>query len=148
VDEAEEERKRQQEVAAAAEAEAARRRQQAAAAAKKAEEEKLRRQEDLRRQQEEAAAAAAAANDPCLGGELRTRVTEAPVACRRRARPGDKLSMHYTGRLADTGRKFDSSLDRDRPFDFTLGVGQVIQGWDQVSPCIYVPTYYRKALNQ
>jgi len=47
------------------------------------------------------------------------------------SRAGDKLSMHYTGRLAETGRKFDSSLDRNRAFDFTLGVGQVIQGWDE-----------------
>ncbi len=54
-----------------------------------------------------------------------------PPGCRRRAQPGDKLSMHYTGTLFSTGAKFDSSLDRNRPFDFTLGVGQVIQGWDQ-----------------
>jgi FKBP-type peptidyl-prolyl cis-trans isomerase len=48
----------------------------------------------------------------------------------RQAAPGSKAKVHYTGYLLD-GTKFDSSVDRGEPFQFQVGKGQVIPGWDE-----------------
>ncbi len=67
---------------------------------------------------------------------IRTEITDTRVGEGDTAQAGQSVSVHYTGWLFDKnapenkGTKFDSSRDRDEPFDFMLGQGQVIQGWD------------------
>lgn len=47
------------------------------------------------------------------------------------AKKGQNVSVHYVGVAWSTGRQFDASWDRDEPFEFRLGAGQVISGWDE-----------------
>jgi FKBP-type peptidyl-prolyl cis-trans isomerase len=64
-------------------------------------------------------------------------MTDTKIGTGAEATAGQRISVHYTGWLFDEskpenkGKKFDSSLDRGQPFQFQLGVGQVIGGWDQ-----------------
>lgn len=62
-----------------------------------------------------------------FGDELRAEIVKQCEG--QEAKKGDKVTVHYVGVLED-GTKFDSSVDRGQPFQFTLGAGQVIQGWD------------------
>ena len=66
-----------------------------------------------------------------VSSELKVDVTFAPKECDKKSASGDKLSMHYTGSIAESsktgkaGKVFDSSVTRGTPFDFTVGAGQV-----------------------
>jgi peptidylprolyl isomerase len=61
---------------------------------------------------------------------MKLEITDTQLGNGAEATAGKNVSVHYTGRLTN-GSKFDSSLDRGRPFTFKLGAGMVIQGWDQ-----------------
>jgi len=67
-------------------------------------------------------------NGKCKKGELKKEILEEGTG--KRADNGDIVIVHYTGMLEDE-TKFDSSIDRGQPFSFTLGLGKVIQGWEQ-----------------
>ena len=78
------------------------------------------------------AATGVAAQQTVLPGG--TRVTEVKAGTGAVAEPGKSVAVHYTGWLfldGGKGAKFDSSRDRGQPFIFTLGVGDVIPGWDE-----------------
>eukprot|EP00455_Lapot_gusevi_P037385 TRINITY_DN417_c0_g1_i2.p1 TRINITY_DN417_c0_g1~~TRINITY_DN417_c0_g1_i2.p1 ORF type:complete len:180 (+),score=57.28 TRINITY_DN417_c0_g1_i2:54-542(+) len=63
------------------------------------------------------------------GQEVEIEITHSPDVCKKRSSVGQKLKIHYTGML-ENGTVFDSSLFRGQPFEFVLGAGQVIRGWD------------------
>jgi len=68
--------------------------------------------------------------DELRSGSGKLKIEDVTVGTGRTAKAGDTVVVHYTGRLAN-GKKFDSSLDRNKPFEFQLGRGKVIQGWDE-----------------
>jgi peptidylprolyl isomerase len=62
------------------------------------------------------------------------KIVDTKVGTGAEAKPGQTVSVHYTGWLDNAGAKggkFDSSVDRGEPFEFPLGAGQVIRGWDE-----------------
>lgn len=63
-------------------------------------------------------------------GPTKLEIVDEQVGTGAVANSGDSVKVHYTGTLM-SGRKFDSSRDRGEPFEFTLGQGSVIKGWDQ-----------------
>merc|ERR1711935_1331217 len=68
----------------------------------------------------------------CLAQQngLQIRVLSGPTNCNRKVKAGDNIVVHYHGTLTD-GEVFDSSYERQQPFNVQIGVGKVIQGWDQ-----------------
>ena len=85
-----------------------------------------------------AAVAPTAASAQAAGTTVTTpsglKITDSKVGTGATPKPGQICVMHYTGWLYQDGRKgnkFDSSLDRGKPFEFAIGKGQVIKGWDE-----------------
>ena len=58
-------------------------------------------------------------------------VSDVTVGAGEEARPGQEATVHYVGVSYSSGQEFDASWNRGEPFSFSLGRGQVIEGWDQ-----------------
>ncbi len=75
-----------------------------------------------------------AAAQPVMTTPSGLKIIDTKVGTGAMPRPGQTCVMHYTGWLYENGakgKKFDSSLDRGQPFEFKIGAGQVIAGWDE-----------------
>ena len=72
-----------------------------------------------------------------MSNDQKLKIEDIKVGTGEAVKDGDHVLMHYTGWLEETpgseklGKKFDSSHDRDEPFETPIGVGYVIKGWDQ-----------------
>ena len=93
-------------------------------------------QEEMAREAAKGAAEADTAQIKTGKDEIKPNVTTlyVPKACTRKAQRGDLMVVHYTGWLAKSGRKFDTTIDvrrRYTPFEFVLGTGYVIRGWEK-----------------
>ena len=89
-----------------------------------------------------------------FAAELKVETVYRPEDCDREANVGDHMWMHYTGTIDESsksgtpGEEFDSSIHRGTPFDFPLGKGAVIRGWDEgityfnkgASGTLYIPS--------
>lgn len=71
-----------------------------------------------------------AAGEPLPPPPAKLEITDEKVGEGKEAKTGDTVRVHYTGTLMN-GKKFDSSRDRNDPFEFKLGAGSVIKGWDE-----------------
>jgi peptidylprolyl isomerase len=81
-----------------------------------------------------AAGTAPAGAQPVTSTPSGLKIIELKVGTGASPKPGQTVVVHYTGWLYDNGKKgkkFDSSLDRGQPFEFPIGKGQVIPGWDE-----------------
>ena len=70
------------------------------------------------------------ANDAQFQSQSGLKIEDVKIGTGPEAKAGNVVRVHYTGTLTN-GQKFDSSKDRNQPFEFPLGGGRVIQGWDQ-----------------